>query len=48
MKELWELFVAFLIPGVVGYGGGPASIPLVEHEVVKNYEFMTTTDLGKC
>ncbi|MGP4073395.1 chromate transporter [Piscibacillus sp. B03] len=47
MKELWELFVAFLIPGIVGYGGGPASIPLVEHEVVKNYEFMTTNEFGE-
>ncbi|TFB24445.1 chromate transporter [Filobacillus milosensis] len=47
MKELWEIFLAFFIPGIVGYGGGPASIPLVEHEVVKNYGFMTTTEFGE-
>ncbi|SER14434.1 chromate transporter [Piscibacillus halophilus] len=47
MKELWDLFVAFFIPGIVGYGGGPASIPLVEHEVVKNYGFMTTNEFGE-
>ncbi|GEL77730.1 chromate transporter [Tenuibacillus multivorans] len=47
MKELWELFLAFFIPGIVGYGGGPASIPLVEHEVVKNYGFMTTSEFGE-
>ncbi|WP_373308348.1 chromate transporter, partial [Virgibacillus salexigens] len=30
----WEIFLAFFIPGILGYGGGPASIPLVENEVV--------------
>ncbi|RPF54306.1 chromate transporter [Aquisalibacillus elongatus] len=47
MRELWELLVAFFIPGVVGYGGGPASIPLIEHEVVKKYEFMSTNEFGE-
>nr|WP_323740394.1 chromate transporter [Filobacillus milosensis] len=45
--DLWYLFLAFLIPGIVGYGGGPASIPLIEHEVVKNYSFLTTTEFGE-
>ncbi|MEH7526650.1 chromate transporter, partial [Bacillus sp. JJ1503] len=22
----WQIFLAFLIPGILGYGGGPASI----------------------
>ncbi|MFD2639151.1 chromate transporter [Piscibacillus salipiscarius] len=47
MLDLWYLFLAFLIPGILGYGGGPASIPLIEHEVVKNYEFLTTTEFGE-
>ncbi|TFB24472.1 chromate transporter [Filobacillus milosensis] len=47
MIDLWYLFLAFLIPGIVGYGGGPASIPLIEHEVVKNYSFLTTTEFGE-
>ena len=37
-----QIFIAFFIPGVVGYGGGPASIPLIEHEVVERYGWMTT------
>jgi chromate transporter len=37
----WQLFLAFLIPGIIGYGGGPASIPLVENEVVGHYGWMT-------
>ncbi|QQK78727.1 chromate transporter [Salicibibacter cibi] len=43
----WHLFVAFLIPGVVGYGGGPASIPLIEHEVVHRYDWMSTQEFGE-
>ncbi len=43
----WQLFLAFFIPGILGYGGGPASIPLVEHEVVENYEWMTTQEFSE-
>lgn len=43
----WHLFLAFLIPGILGYGGGPASIPLVEKEVVDRYGWMTTQEFGE-
>ena len=43
----WQLFLAFFIPGILGYGGGPASIPLVEHEVVEKYEWMTTQEFSE-
>ncbi|SDI42647.1 chromate transporter [Natribacillus halophilus] len=43
----WHLFVAFFIPGIVGYGGGPASIPLIEHEVVNRYGWMGTQEFGE-
>ncbi|RDW15586.1 chromate transporter [Oceanobacillus chungangensis] len=43
----WQLFLAFFIPGILGYGGGPASIPLVENEVVKRYEWMTVQEFGE-
>ena len=43
----WQLFLAFFIPGILGYGGGPASIPLVEHEVVGNYEWMSTQEFSE-
>ncbi|AXF56740.1 chromate transporter [Salicibibacter kimchii] len=43
----WELFIAFFIPGIVGYGGGPASIPLIEHEVVNRFGWMTTQEFGE-
>ncbi|MGG3921187.1 chromate transporter, partial [Geobacillus thermodenitrificans] len=40
----WHLFLAFFWPGILGYGGGPASIPLVEHEVVDRYQWMTVNE----
>ncbi|MFT8872967.1 MAG: chromate transporter [Sporolactobacillus sp.] len=43
MTTLWHLFLAFFIPGILGYGGGPASIPLIENEVVGHYHWLSTT-----
>ena len=42
-----QIFFAFFIPGILGYGGGPASIPLIEHEVVDQYEWMTTSEFSE-
>lgn len=43
----WQIFLAFFIPGILGYGGGPASIPLVENEVVGTYGWMTTQEFSE-
>ncbi|SES36176.1 chromate transporter [Salisediminibacterium halotolerans] len=43
----WEIFLAFFIPGIIGYGGGPATIPLIEHEVVHRYEWMATSEFAE-
>lgn len=42
-----KIFIAFLIPGIIGYGGGPAFIPLIEHEVVGRYGWMTTSEFSE-
>lgn len=42
-----QIFLAFFIPGILGYGGGPSSIPLIEHEVVDNYEWLTTNEFSE-
>ncbi|MFE8697815.1 chromate transporter [Cytobacillus sp. FJAT-53684] len=42
-----QIFLAFFIPGMLGYGGGPATIPLVENEVVDNYGWMTTQEFSE-
>jgi chromate transporter len=39
--------MAFFIPGILGYGGGPASIPLVENEVVGHYDWMTRQEFSE-
>ncbi|MBM4764039.1 chromate transporter [Bacillus sp. B15-48] len=35
-----QLFLAFFRVGILGYGGGPSSIPLVHKEVVEKYKWM--------
>ena len=41
-----DIFLAFFIPGIIGYGGGPASIPLIENQVVSTYGWMTTSQFS--
>jgi chromate transporter len=43
----WDLFLAFFIPSIVGYGGGPASIPLIQTEVVDRYGWYTVEQFGQ-
>ncbi|MBO0992203.1 chromate transporter [Bacillus sp. SD088] len=43
----WQIFIAFFIPGILGYGGGPSSIPLIEHEVVGRYEWVTVQEFSE-
>ncbi len=42
----WRIFLAFFRVGMLGYGGGPASIPLVHKEVVDHYKWMTDEEFG--
>lgn len=46
MKLQLELFMAFLRIGLLGYGGGPASIPLVYKEAVDRYKWMDADEFG--
>lgn len=41
MELLWKLFYAFLKTGVFGFGGGQATVPLIQEEVVENYKWLT-------
>lgn len=38
--ELWKLFWGFFVANVLGYGGGPATIPLIQNEVVNHYHWL--------
>ncbi|KAA0012064.1 chromate transporter [Billgrantia pellis] len=42
-----QLFLAFFIPNIVGYGGGPAIIPLIEAEVVSHYGWMNAQQFAE-
>lgn len=43
----WKIFVAMFIPAVIGYGGGPASIPLIEDQVIDHYGWMTSGEFAE-
>lgn len=40
----WDLFWAFFVANILGYGGGPASIPLTQQQVVDHYGWMTNSE----
>ncbi len=42
----WDIFWSFFIANLLGYGGGPATIPLIQNEVVNHYEWMTLSEFG--
>ncbi|PLS18113.1 chromate transporter [Bacillus sp. M6-12] len=45
MKQA-NIFMAFFRVGVLGYGGGPSSIPLVHKEAVEKYKWMDSDEFG--
>ncbi|MBE6005656.1 MAG: chromate transporter [Sarcina sp.] len=45
MKELLELYLAFLKIGAVNFGGGYAMLPLLERDLVQSRGWTTTDDL---
>jgi len=44
VEQLWNLFAAFFRVGILGYGGGPSSIPLVEAEAVRHYNWLSSEE----
>lgn len=46
LTKLWDIFIAFARTGILGYGGGPSSIPLVRIEVVNNYKWLTLEEFS--
>ncbi|TGE33549.1 chromate transporter [Desulfosporosinus sp. Sb-LF] len=39
--QLWDLLIAFARASNLGFGGGPAVIPLIKIEVVERYHWLT-------
>lgn len=46
MKNNLHLFLGFFRAGMLGFGGGPASIPLIQLEVVEKYKWMDDDEFG--
>jgi len=47
VQVYWQILVAFIRVGILGYGGGPSSIPLVQIEAVNNYGWMTLDEFAE-
>ncbi len=45
MKQL-NIFIAFFRSSMLGYGGGPSTIPLVHKEVVERFKWMNDEEFG--
>lgn len=41
-----DVFMAFFRVGMLGFGGGPSAIPLLQREVVTRFNWMTDEDFG--
>lgn len=47
MQKLWLLSVSFAIIGIGAYGGGIVTVPLMQHELVKNHAYLTMDEMAK-
>ncbi len=46
LKKLWEIFVGFARASNLGFGGGPAIIPLIQREAVNRYKWLTEEEFA--
>ncbi|PTX64663.1 chromate transporter [Melghirimyces profundicolus] len=42
----FKIFWAFFISNLLGYGGGPSTIPLIQKEVVDHYKWLSLKEFG--
>ena len=47
MTKQLQIFIAFFRSGILGFGGGPTTIPLVHKEVVKTFQWMTDEEFSE-
>lgn len=46
MRVYLDLFLAFFRCGVFGFGGGQATVPLIEHEVVTTFNWLSVGEFS--
>lgn len=44
MKKYYDLFMAFMRCGIFGFGGGQATVPLIQEEIVEKYKWLTVEE----
>ncbi|MDK2820934.1 MAG: chromate transporter [Clostridia bacterium] len=47
IKTLIDIFIGFGRATLLGFGGGPAIVPLYEHEAVEVYKWVTQEEFGQ-
>ena len=46
LKKLWEVFIGCARATNLGFGGGPAMIPLIQREAVTRYKWLTNEEFA--
>ncbi|QGQ99599.1 chromate transporter [Paenibacillus psychroresistens] len=46
-NDYWDLSMAMFRTGMLGYGGGPATVPLIRYEAVTRYQWMNNDEFGE-
>ncbi|MDF2628509.1 MAG: chromate efflux transporter [Symbiobacteriaceae bacterium] len=47
LKDLLDLFIGFTRATFLGFGGGPSTVPLYQHEAVDVYKWMSQDEFGQ-
>ncbi|MFP3809972.1 chromate transporter [Bacillus sp. FSL K6-2841] len=47
MQSYIELIIAMVRTGILGFGGGPSVIPLIRHEAVVKYQWVSDDEFGE-
>jgi chromate transporter len=46
-KDYWDIALAMFRTGMLGYGGGPATVPLIRYEAVTRYKWLNDDEFGE-
>jgi chromate transporter len=46
-KDYWDISLAMFRTGLLGYGGGPATVPLIRYEAVTRYKWLNDDEFGE-
>lgn len=47
MKQYMQLIWGMMKAGIIGFGGGPSVVPLIRHEAVQQYRWLSDEEFGE-